>query len=159
MKSLFATTTAVLLLVSSIGFAYPQEQDRQYFNSDQLDKPTKTNPTCADVEELLSAPIPHPYIYFGPSVMPGGYAPLAYRAETGIDLESSHAIVRALGAYDDGHKTNDGDQPNPNGHDRYLESAAYFRIRSRWFFGGGWRWSQLSTTNYTKDAARPEFGG
>jgi hypothetical protein len=72
--------------------------------------------------------------------MGGGYAPLAYRAETGIDLESTHVIVRALAAYDDGHKTNDGDQPNPKGHDRYLESTAYFRIRSVWFFGGGWRW-------------------
>jgi hypothetical protein len=159
MKSLFATATAVLLLVSSIGFAHPQEQDRQYFNSDQLAKPTKTTSTCDDVEELLSAPIPLPYIYFGPSVMGGGYAPLAYRAETGIDLESTHVIVRALAAYDDGHKTNDGDQPNPKGHDRYLESAAYFRMRSVWFFGGGWRWSQLSTTNYTKGGARPEFGG
>jgi hypothetical protein len=91
--------------------------------------------------------------------MPGGYASLAYRAEAGIDLESAHAIFRALGAYDDGHKTDDNDQPNPNGHDRYLESAAYFRASRGWFCGMGWRWSQLSTTNYTKGGTRPEFGG
>jgi hypothetical protein len=91
--------------------------------------------------------------------MGGGYAPLAFRGEVGIDLESTHAIFRALGAYDNGHKTNDGDQPNPKGHDRYLEAAVYYRATRGWFLGAGWRWSQLSTTNYTKGGNRPEFGG
>jgi hypothetical protein len=109
--------------------------------------------------ELLTKPIPHPYISLGPSLMPGGYAPLAYRAEGGIDLESNHFMLHALGAYDNGHKTDDNDQPNPKGHDRYLEGGAYFRAKSGWFVGAGWRWSELSTTNYSKAGSRPEFGG
>ncbi len=112
--------------------------------------------------EVLTKPVPHPYIALGPALMSGGYAPLAYRAEVGIDLESTHAIFRALAAYDNGHKINDNDQPNPKGHDRYLETAAYYRFRGRlggWFVGTGWRWNQLSTTNYTKGGTKPEFGG
>lgn len=65
--------------------------------------------------EVLTNPVPHPYIALGPALMSGGYAPLAYRAEVGIDLESTHAIIRALAAYDNGHKINDNDQPNPEG--------------------------------------------
>ena len=109
--------------------------------------------------ELLNSSIPRPYASLGPSVTEdAGYAPLAYRAESGLDLESKHAIFRALAAYDNGHKTDDGDQPNVNGHDRYLESAAYFRAGHGWSFGMGWRWNQLSTANYSKGGSRPELG-
>ena len=73
--------------------------------------------------QLLQNLIPHPYLYFGPSAsVGGGYAPLAYRAEGGIDSESPHAIFSILGAYDNGHKTDDNDQPNPNGHHRYWKA-------------------------------------
>ncbi len=109
--------------------------------------------------QLITEPIPHPYISFGPSLMPSGYASLAYRAEGGIDVESRHFMLHALGAYDNGRKVNDNDQPNPNGHDRYLEGGAYFRASSHWFVGAGWRWDELSTTNYNKAGSRPEFGG
>lgn len=148
-----------LLVVIFCSLAYGQEstQDSNFFSSD---KPATLSKAESDADvELLTAPIPHPYVSFGPSLMGGGYAPLAYRAETGIDLESSHAMLRALGAYDDGHKTNDEDQPNPSGHDRYLEVAAYFRSSRLWFIGAGFRWNQLATANYTKSASRPEFGG
>lgn len=114
-------------------------------------------------EDWLHNPIPHPFLYLGPSLMGGGYAPLAYRAEGGIDVESTHFMLRALGAYDNGHKTDDGDQPNPKGHDRYLDSAVYYRLnsgRSRGlYFGGGYTWGQLSTTNYTKGGGRYQIGG
>jgi hypothetical protein len=113
-----------------------------------------------DDVKLLNSPIPRPYASLGPSLTEGaGYAPLAYRVESGLDLESKRLIFRALAAYDNGHKTDDGDQPNLKGHDRYLESAAYFRVGHGWSFGMGWRWSQLSTTNYSKGGSRPEFGG
>jgi hypothetical protein len=108
--------------------------------------------------------VPHPYVYLGASLMGGGYGPVAGRAEAGINVEGTQVLFRALGAYDNGRKTNDGDQPNPKGHDRYLEGALYFRpaLASWWnglFFGGGYRWSQLSTTNYTKGGSRYELGG
>jgi hypothetical protein len=128
--------------------------------------PVAAKPKDAGVT-LLTRPIPHPYLALAGALMGGGYAPLGYRAEGGIDMESTHAIVRALAAYDNGHKIDDNDQPNPNGHDRYLEGAAYYRLRGTllghslagWFVGAGWRWNQLSTTNYTKGGTRPEFGG
>lgn len=121
-----------------------------------------------DVDHLLTSLIPHPYLYFGPSLMGGGYAPVAYRAETGINVESRRWVMKALAAYDDGRKVDDADQPNANGHDRYLDGGIYFRLPwlpaflgepSHWFLGAGYRWSQLSTTNYTKGNNRPQIGG
>jgi hypothetical protein len=116
------------------------------------------------LEEVLTLPIPHPFLLLGPSLMGGGYAPFAYRVEGGIDVESSYAIVRASGAYDNGRKVNDNDQPNSNGHDRYLDGAAYFRLNRTGrfqglYFGAGYTWSQLSTTNYTKGGGRYQVGG
>jgi len=109
--------------------------------------------------QLLGSYVPHPYVYFGPSLMGGGYAPLAYRAEVGVEMESSYLILRALGAYDDGHKVDPSNGPNPNGHDRKLESEAYYRFRRGLFLGAGWRWSRLSTTAFTKSGTEPEIGG
>lgn len=106
---------------------------------------------------------PMPYLYLGPSLMGGGYAPVAYCAEGGLSMEGSQVIFRALGTYDHGHKVNDNDQPNPSGHDRYLESALYCRPKCSWsrmpYLGGGYRWSQFSTTNCTKGKGRYEIGG
>jgi hypothetical protein len=118
-----------------------------------------------DREDLVSGrPIPVPVLTLGPSLMGGGYAVFAYRAEGGLNMEATHIVFHALAAYDNGHKVDDGDQPNPKGHDRYLEGAIYFRpARPGWtrmfYLGAGYRWSQLSTTNYTKGGSRPEFGG
>lgn len=103
--------------------------------------------------------LPHPYVFAGPEGMGGGYAPFAVIAGAGIAIESQHFILDANAWYDNGHKTNDNDQPNPKGHDRGLVGSAYFRLSSGWAFGGGYRWSQLSTTNYTKGGSRPTFGG
>lgn len=118
-----------------------------------------------DREEAVSGRlIPVPFLYLGPSIMGGGYAPLAYRVEGGVGMEATHIVFQALGAYDNGHKVYDGDQPNPKGRDRYLDSGLYFRpARHGWsrqlYFGGGYTWTQLSTTNYTKGAGRAQIGG
>jgi hypothetical protein len=130
----------------------------------------KQNPD-SEVEPLLTRLFPHPYLLFGPALGGGGYRPLALRVETGLNVESRHWVMKALAAYDNDRKTDDGTQPNPKGHDRYLDGGIYFRpswlpsqlaflgTPDRWFFGGGYRWSQLSTTNYTKGGSRPQFGG
>ena len=91
--------------------------------------------------------------------MGGGYAPVAGVAGVGFRIDSDRFLLDAAGEYDSGHKTNDNDQPNPNGHDRTLAGSAYYRHGSKWFFGGGARWDQLSTTNYSKSAWRPTIGG
>lgn len=134
------------------------DQNQPILSLDDPIKHSNSDPDENDID-VLNSPIARPYISAGLSLMGAGYARLAYRIEAGIDMESTHAIVRALGAYDDGHQIHDADQPNPHGHDRYLEGAAYFRTRSRWFLGLGWRWNRLYTTNYTKGGSGPEFGG
>jgi len=103
--------------------------------------------------------LPHPYVFAGPEGMGSGYAPFALIGGAGFRIDSRYLIVDANGWYDNGHKASDNDQPNPGGHDRGLVGSAYLRIPSGWFFGGGVRWSQLSTTNYTKAGSRPTFGG
>lgn len=115
-------------------------------------------------DQVSGRPIPVPVLTFGPSLMGGGYGVLAYRTEGALNMEATHIVFHALAAYDDGRKVDDNDQPNPKGHDRYLESGIYFRpARPGWtrmfYLGAGYRWSQLSTTNYTKGGSRPEFGG
>jgi hypothetical protein len=110
--------------------------------------------------KVLTKLIPHPYFYLAPaSSAGGGYSSAAYRAEAGIDVEGTHVLFRGLGAYEDARKTDDNDQPNLKGHERYLEGAAYYRVAHGWFVGMGWRWDRLSTTNYSKSACRPEIGG
>jgi hypothetical protein len=110
---------------------------------------------------LLSAQdlVPRPYAFAGGKSMGGGYAPLAAIGGGGIRIDSRHCLLDAEGQYDTGHKVNDNDQPNPNGHNRRLVGSAYYRLPSGWSFGAGVRWSQLSTTNYTKSSWAPTFGG
>ena len=105
------------------------------------------------------SPFPHPFAYGGAGLMGGGYGPLAATAGGGFMIDTQHFLATAEATYDNGHKTNDNDQPNPNGHDRGLVGDAYYRLSSGWFAGAGARWSQLSTTKYTKSAWRPTFGG
>ncbi|HEX6821524.1 MAG TPA: hypothetical protein VF123_05650 [Candidatus Sulfotelmatobacter sp.] len=103
--------------------------------------------------------IPRPYVFGGPTLMPGGYAPLAFLAGAGIRIDSEHFLFDVHALYDNGHKVNDNHQPNPKGHDRALNGSMYFRFPSGWSFGGGASWSQLSTTEYTKSSWHPRFGG
>jgi hypothetical protein len=106
----------------------------------------------------LSGFMPRPYVFLGPELMGGGYAPLAMEAGVGFRIEAEHLTLDANGTYDNGHKTYDGTQPNPKGHDRGLDGSLYYRLSSGWAFGGGYIWGQLSTTNYTKQGSRPKLG-
>jgi hypothetical protein len=124
----------------------------------------ETAPGNSQNERFMTQLTPHPYLFLGPSLMEAGYAPVAYRIEGGLNVESRHWVMLASAAYDDGRQVNDGDQPNPKGHDRYLDSGIYFRpswqpFSGQGFVGFGWRWSQLSTTNYSKTSDRPQIGG
>lgn len=111
------------------------------------------------VPDPFPRPFPHPFAYAGAGLMGGGYAPLAWEGGGGLMIDTRHFLASAEGSYDNGHKINDNDQPNPKGHDRSLAATASFRLSSGWFAGAGVRWSQLSTTNYSKGQWRPTFGG
>jgi len=125
----------------------------------------------SNVESQLDSLIPRPYLLIGPSLGGAGYRPLALLLEVGVNVESRHFVMNADGAYDNDRKTNDNDQPNPKGHDRYLQGTIGFRpthlpeaLRflgdpAHWYFEAGYRWNQLSTSNYVKGMNRPQFGG
>jgi hypothetical protein len=42
----------------------------------------------ASISPFLNSLVPRPYLMIGPTLMGSGYAPLAYRAETGLNVES-----------------------------------------------------------------------
>lgn len=117
------------------------------------------NPPSEEADRPTPGLLPRPFVYAGAGLMGSGYATLAATAGAGLRIDSRRFLFSAEGSYDNGHKTNDNTGPNPKGHDRGLAGAAYYRFLSGWFLGAGARWSQLSSTNYTKTAWRPTFGG
>jgi hypothetical protein len=158
-SSMRSIATLCLLAGMTAARAWPQSE------AQELSLRRQSADADYNREDLVSGRLfPMPYLYLGSSIMGGGYAVFAYRAEGGVNIEGTHLIFRALGSYDNGRKVNDNDQPNPNGHDRSLDAALY--LRPAWpgwsrgvYFGGGYRWRQLSTTNYTKGAGRYQIGG
>jgi len=103
--------------------------------------------------------LPRPYILVGPTLESAGYAPLGSTGTTGVRIDGQHFLLDTNVWYDTARKTDDNDQPNPKGHTRGAVVGIYFRMTSRWAFGTGARWSQLSTTNYKKNGWRPTIGG
>lgn len=69
--------------------------------------------------------MPHPYLLSKVEAMPGGYYPFAAYLEAGLSVESRRLAMEAHAGYDDEHKTDDGDQPNPKGGSRPQFGAAY----------------------------------
>jgi hypothetical protein len=160
MKSVIIhTLTLLFVLMTSTVTAWTQTE------AEELVQMHKDAGDHFDREDWVSGkPIPRPYIYFGPSFMGGGYAMFAYTLEAGMNIEATHFITRADASYDNGHKVDDGTGPNPKGRDRYLDGAFYFRpALPGWkrglYFGGGYKWNELSTTNYHKESGRYMVGG
>jgi hypothetical protein len=102
---------------------------------------------------------PRPFIYGGLGLNGGGYSPASGKIGSGLRIDNTHLIWAASAAYDNSHKSNDNTLNNTNGHKRSLESSVYYRFTNTWFVGGGASWSQLSTTNYTKQDFHPSVGG
>jgi hypothetical protein len=102
---------------------------------------------------------PRPFVYGGLGVNGGGYAPLSGTVGAGLRIDRTHLIWEGSASYDNGHKSNDNTANNLKGRDRGLESSIYYRTHEGWFGGGGAGWSQLSTTNYSKQVFNPSIGG
>jgi hypothetical protein len=64
-----------------------------------------------DPDQQPNGLVPRPFFYAGAGLVGGG---------------PRRFLSFAEGSYDNGRKTNDGDQPNLKGHDRGLDGAAYF---------------------------------
>jgi hypothetical protein len=113
-----------------------------------------STPTDGDI---TVAKYPHPYLYGGLQLNGGGYSPTAWVGGAGLDIELAHLVFDASAAYDTGHKTNDNTINNNAGHDRGLDGDLFYRFH-KLYVGGGASWSQLSTTNYSKQSWHPNFG-
>jgi hypothetical protein len=131
--------------------------------------------------ERLTNPIPRTScVYLIPSLTGGGYAPLAYRAEGGSDLEGIEATVRALGAGYNRHGATDAGQArdaedegeakrderfclagqaNPEGYDLVLRPVASSPANHGRFVEKGGHWSGFGTSNCAKDDSRAQSGG
>jgi hypothetical protein len=112
----------------------------------------------------LCGQVPRPYLLAGVDLMPGGYAPLAVQGGGGIEWETRYSVFDSYAGYDNGRKENDNTPNNYKGHDRFLRGFAGIKY-NLWYAGVGARWSQLSTTNYTKGGSplnsnswHPELG-
>jgi hypothetical protein len=92
---------------------------------------------------------PRPYLLGGADLMPSGYASLAVQGGGGIEWETRYSVFDSYAGYDNGRKANDNTLNNYKGHDRLLRGFLGYK-QGPWYAGVGARWSQLSTTNYTK---------
>jgi len=103
---------------------------------------------------------PQPYIYGGLGLSRGaGYGLASANVGVGLMVNTRHFISDAVATYDNGHKVADGTGNNPKGHDRGLGVNAYYKSPYGLFLGAGASWSQLSTTNYSKQGWNPSVGG
>jgi hypothetical protein len=94
-------------------------------------------------------PIPHPYLSGQFNLMPPGYKSTSFGTGAGLMIDSPHFLFDSYAGYDNGHKDNDATSRNNKGRDRFLRGFASFKQGSS-YVGVGARWSQLSTSNYTK---------
>lgn len=108
---------------------------------------------------------PRPYVTGGVDLMPAGYASLALQGTAGFEWNPKYLAFDAYAGYDNGRKANDNTANNYSGHDRFLRAFVGPKI-GPWYAGVGARFSQLSTTNYTKGGNvfsagswHPEIGG
>jgi len=102
---------------------------------------------------------PRPYFYSGMSLQGNGNAVVNYVVGSGIQQNTQQFLFDGYVEYNNTRNINDNTINNHSGRTRTIYAAPRFRLRNGWFFGGGARWSQLSTTNYVKQGWRPFVGG
>lgn len=102
---------------------------------------------------------PRPYFFTGMDLEGNGSKALNYIVAGGIQQEADRFSLDAYAQYVNTRKTDDNTVNNHSGRTRTLYAASRYRLRNGWFVGGGSRWTQLSTTNYVKQAFRPFAGG
>lgn len=99
-----------------------------------------------------------PYVEAGASLNSGGYSPFSVNGRAGINVERERVIANFFAGYDTARKRNDGTIGNDKGHIRDLAGTAFYRF-GNWHMGGGYRFSQTATTNYTKQNGHILAGG
>jgi len=102
---------------------------------------------------------PRPYFFTGLDLEGNGSRALNYAIASGIQQERGAFILDAYAQYVNTRKNDDNTINNHSGRTRTLYAVSRYRLQNGWFVGAGSRWSQLSTTNYVKQAFRPFAGG
>ncbi len=97
---------------------------------------------------------PRPYVYGGLAANQGGYSSTAGTVGGGFNVEKLHFIGLAEGWFENAAKLDSG-----TGIEFGTRARGFYRTRQGWYFGGGAQWSALSTSEYSKQAWRPTFGG
>jgi hypothetical protein len=100
---------------------------------------------------------PHPYLTGSFQLQSGGYAPAAWAGGVGVNVELKHLVFDSSASYAAARKVNDNTIDNHSGHQRGVDGNAFYRF-NKLYAGGGASWSQLSTTNYTKQSWHPRIG-
>lgn len=115
--------------------------------------------SIANAQQPEQAPLLRPFVVGELDLNGGGYQPFSESFGAGLDLESKHVLGEIEADYENARKTNDGTVNNKKGHERFLKGFAAAKFGNGFFAGGGLRWSETSTTNYTKQGWGPMFGG
>lgn len=102
---------------------------------------------------------PQPYVAGGIQLSNSGVQNASPVYTVGVKWEPRFLLTDVYGQYNSARKTNDNTIDNFKGHTRRLEGTAFYKLNQKWFFGAGYAWSQLSTTNYSKSGYHPELGG
>jgi len=102
---------------------------------------------------------PRPYFFTGIDLEGNGSKVLNYAIASGVQQETHSFSFDAYAQYVNTRKTDDNTSDNHSGRTRTLYVSSRYRLQNGWFVGGGSRWSELSTTNYVKQAFRPFAGG
>ncbi len=118
-----------------------------------------TIPTFAQENEITFDQRPHFVIIPTLSLNSGGFQPVSASGTVGTRFEGRFFLFQSDFTYDTARKTDDETLNNTKGHTRSFRSYFSYRLPARWYLGGGAGWSETSTTNYTKGAWAPYFGG
>ena len=118
------------------------------------------------VSSVAFGQAPRAYVAGSLGLMPAGYAATSFGVGGGIMFDRPYIVFDSYAGYDNGHKANDADNlPSSTGHDKYLRAFAGYK-HGLWYGGLGARYSQLSTSDYTKGGDifasgswHPELGG
>ena len=120
---------------------------------------------CLLLCPLVYGQRPRPYVTVGIDLMPAGYSSTAFQGTAGVEWNRPYFVFDSYAGYDTGKKIDDATINNYSGHDRFLRGFAGYK-RGLYYAGVGARYSQLSTSNYTKGGSifsagswHPEIGG
>jgi hypothetical protein len=98
--------------------------------------------------------VPQLYLYGGLSLNGTGLSPVSGTAGAGLDLETNHMLAVAETWTNSAHKQDSG-----TGYEIGTQAQLFSRTARNWYFGAGARWSEVTTSIYSKQGWHPTFGG